>query len=131
MNTSLLQSMTSAVENGQAQRLTVTIAKSLIGKKIRTIYFGHAGQDDVDEFIIGEIISEYDIASRNNDCPGYTSRANYWESYMSKSQLDRAKNTFQILNSDGKETYIRALPENYGKFTCSDSDRFVHFVIAE
>ena len=41
------------MQSKTAKVLTTDIAESLKGKKIRTIYFGHKGQDGVDEFVVG------------------------------------------------------------------------------
>ena len=40
------------------QILTVEIAKSLIGKRIQTVYSGYRGQDGDDTFVIGQVVSE-------------------------------------------------------------------------
>jgi len=126
--------MRAAVENKTAKILTTDIAESLKGKKIRTIYFGHRGQDDVDEFVIGEVISELDYyRNLKEDCydnhpKGFTNRAEEWESWMSENQLARYRNTMLLLTADGRNTFIRAHASNRGAFSCSDVDRFVYFI---
>lgn len=126
-----LNEMKKAVDSKEAQILTVELAKQLKGKSISTIYFGYKGQDGVDNFVVGEIKSHYDLAkeeSYNQHDPRFATRADYWESYMSDAQLNEEKSTLMLLAQDGRETYIRAHSFNCGVFTCSDSDRFVYFV---
>jgi hypothetical protein len=126
--------MRESVKSGKAQILTVSLAESLKGKRIRTVYFGYHGQNGVDDFVVGNVVSEYEYY-RNlkedcfNDHPkGFKNRAEYWESYMSPDRIGETKNTLVLLSADGKNTRIFASKENNGAFTCSDSDRFVYFV---
>lgn len=129
-----LQEMRSAVETKTANVLTLENAKSLKGKKIRTIYFGYKGQDGVDEFVVGEVISalEYYRNLKENcfiDHPkGFKNRVEYWESYMTKSQLLEIKNSYKIITVDGRDTYISTEPGE-DVFTCSDADRYVYFIV--
>jgi hypothetical protein len=125
-----LKQMREAANNGTAQELTIDLAKSLIGKKIVTIYFGYEGQDGIDEFVIGEIISEYDY-HKTKPCDGYASRSDYWESYMEPSALERTKQTLTIITSDGRDTAIRVDKSQDSRFHCSDEDRTVLFLICE
>lgn len=118
---------------GKGEILTVETAKKLIGKRIHTIYSGYKGQDGEDEFVIGKIVSELEYyRNLKEECfennPNYKNRAEYWESYMSDEQLWEANNKMVIITEDGRNTFIYAFPFNDGKFTCSDSDRFVYFV---
>jgi len=129
-----LQELREAVANKSAKILTIDIANQLKGKRIATIYFGYHGQDGIDEFIVGDIISELDY-NRNlqEDCfvnhpKGYKNRAEYWESYMTSDQLKKYRNQYLLLAVDGRNTWIRAHEENDGAFTCSDSDRFVYYI---
>ena len=50
--------MTSQEIFAAKQILTVEIAKSLIGKRIQTVYSGYRGQDGDDTFVIGQVVSE-------------------------------------------------------------------------
>lgn len=95
--------MRTAVHDGTAQVLTAEKVKSLTGKTIATIYFGYRGQDGIDEFIVGEVKDEYPC----------------------HSGLGMVK---QLFAQDGRATYIRLHPFNFGVFTCSDSDRDVYFI---
>lgn len=52
-----LNEMRELVKSGKAQVLTVDKVTELKGKEISTIYFGYAGQDGVDNFIVGDIIN--------------------------------------------------------------------------
>jgi hypothetical protein len=129
-----LQEMREAVNNRTAKVLTLEIAKNLIGKKINTIYFGYRGQDGVDEFVVGNVISEMDYyRNLKEDCyidhpKGFKNRAEYWESYMPANVLSEYNNTMLLVTDDGRHTAIRAHKENDGVFTCSDVDRFVYFI---
>ena len=129
-----LQELRGSVANKSAKILTIDIATQLKGHRIATIYFGYSGQDGIDEFVIGDVVSELDYyRNLKEDCytnhpKGFKNRAEYWESYMNESQLNRYKNTMIILTNDGRHTFIRAHEENHGAFTCSDVDRFVYFI---
>ena len=126
--------MYEAVENKIAKVLTVETAKALKGKKIRTIYFGYKDQNGVDEFVVGEVVSELEYyRNLKEDCyidhpKGFKNRAEYWESYMPADVISEYRNTMLLVTSDGRHTAIRAHKENNGVFTCSDVDRFVYFV---
>jgi len=127
-----LKDLRTAVENKEAKVLTIALANQLKGKRIATIYFGYKGQDGINEFTVGEIVSELEIARRDvafsEIDPRFNNRAEYWESYMTESQLNEEKSTLHLLTDEGKETYIRAHSFNKGEFTCSDSDRNVFFI---
>lgn len=128
----LLKSMRQAVENKTAKVLTLDLAKQLIGKRIQTIYFGYRGQDGTDDFVVGEIVSDLEYhRNLNEDCyknnPKFKNRAEYWESYMSESELNARKNSLKLIAADGRDTYIITQP-NENVFTCSDADRYVYFV---
>lgn len=115
------------------QVLTVEIAKSLIGKRIQTVYSGYRGQDGDDNFVIGDVVSELEYyRNLKEECyendPKFKNRAEYWESYMSEKQLSEAKSKMVLITADGRNTFIYAHSFNNGAFTCSDSDRFVYYV---
>lgn len=126
----LLKEMHCAHENHEMESLTVSIAEKLKGKKIQTLYFGYNGQDGADEFIVGDIVSEYDLAKLDTTAEGFANRAEYWESYMSGDQLQEKKNILTLLRSDNSSTFIKAYTFE-GDFWCSDSDRYVFFRLAE
>lgn len=87
------------------QFLTIEIAESLNGKRIQTVYAGYCDQDGTDDFIVGEIKREtYPNGKQGEIC---------------------------LFASDGRNTYIRAHSFNEGYFTCSDSDRFVFYVVID
>jgi len=118
------------------QILTVEIAKSLIGKRIQTVYSGYRGQDGDDDFIIKDVVSELEYyRNLNEECyrndPKFKNRAEYWESYMTKRQLSERRNKMVIIAEDGRNTFIYADPFNEGAFTCSDIDRFVYYVLVD
>lgn len=127
-----INEMRTAYFNNELEVLTLDAAKSLEGKKIQTFFFGYDHQDGVDEFVIGEIISEYELAKRNTE--GFkTNQAEYWESYMTEKQLNEMKTTLQIITTDGRKTYIRHNPiwNRDNEFHCSDVDRTVFYRVAE
>lgn len=118
-------------KNGKMEILTIEDIEKLKGKEITTLYYGYRGQDGIDNFTVGEIISEYDSAARDTNVTGFANRAKEWESFMSRDRLNDTKNTYLLFTADGRNTYIKAHPFNDGAFTCSDSDRFVFFLINE
>jgi hypothetical protein len=122
-------------KEGKLETLTFEKAKQLKGKRIQTIYFGYSGQNGVDDFFVGDIVSEYDLAKKDTTSKGYKNRAEYWESYMTKKQIQDTKNTLCLLRKDGSKTYIRShyiVPlKKQDDFTCSDSDRYVQFRVVE
>ena len=134
----LLNKMREAVNNGTAQVLTLEKAQQLKGKKIRTIYFGYQHQDGVDEFVVGDIISELEYyrnlkeESYQND-PKFNNRAEYWESYMTELQLDDRKTRLLLLRQEGTSANFSCHTkyDNFYKeptFTGSDADREVYFI---
>lgn len=91
------------------------------------MYFGYSGnENEVYKMSVGDIVSELEYYSKQ-PCEGYKSRAEYWKSYMSEKQLNDKESTLLLLDSDGKDKFIRA-HLNSGlfdehTFTCSDADR--------
>ena len=118
----LLREMRNLANAGKLETLTVAKAKQLKGKKIQTIYFGYAGQDGADEFVIGEIVKSHTLFG--NQDPEFQSTAS------KKYYYD-----YDLLAEDGRQTFIRTntnpLNPNNGVFWCSDSDRFVYFRLVE
>lgn len=117
------------------QVLTLEIAKTLKGKKIATTHpVYRANTPSVTEFVVGEIISEWDLAAKNVDLKNFPqgNQQLYWASYMSEERIQEQKNTLNLLAADGTDNYIRChLYTGYFEqptFTCSDADREVYFV---
>lgn len=116
--------------------LTLEAAKELKGKKIATTHpvYKH-NTPRVDSFVVGEIISEWDLAERNLNFDKFPNQQLYWASYMSAEQINEAKSTLVLLAEDGTNHYIRChlhLPFfSVPVFTCSDVDREVYYVILE
>lgn len=129
----LLPMMRKLSQNNQLRPLTVKAAKELKGKRIRTIYFGYRGQDGVDDFIVGDIVTNYDRASQRPDAT-YGTQAKYWDSYMTGEQIDNEKTTLAILDNTGNKSYFQAHTKYYNfygdehTFTCSDADRTVYYI---
>ena len=124
-------SFISAIENGTAQVLTVTAAKSLIGKKIAWMYSGYQGNDNsVKESVIGRIVSEWDYYSEQ-PMEGYSSRADFWNTHMSPSRIEAAKQKLLILDEQGELTYMYSHSDFFEEptFVCSDNDREVYFIL--
>lgn len=84
-HTPLLIEMKYADSKNELQQLNINNVQSLIGKHIQTLYYGYDGQDGVDDFVVGEVVSEYEIASREIMDDGRT-RAQYWDSFMSEGK---------------------------------------------
>ena len=121
------------IESGEAKVLTVEAARSLEGKAIYWMYFGsHENQNQVYTCVIGNIVSEIQYYE-TQPCEGFSSRAEYWRSYMKERQLDEKENTLILLDEDGKDTLMRARLKNsffdVPTFTCSDADRECYFLL--
>lgn len=118
---------------GKLKYLTLSDAIKLRGKRIETIYFGYAGQDGIDNFVVGNVVSEYDyykFYAKEDGFPnekGYQNRAEYWESYLPAVDLVRVKNRLILLREDGSNTNI-FIGIDGETFCCSDADRFVSFL---
>lgn len=116
------------------KNLTLEIAKTLIGKEIKTSYSGYKSQGFEDKFIIGSIVSQFELAE-NEDFSTidsrFKTRAEYWESYMSIDQLFESKNKMYIITNDGRNTFIYCDNRIVGEkvFCCSDDDRYVSFEV--
>lgn len=121
-----INEMRQLVADKKTNLLTIDKANGLIGKEISTIYFGYRGQDGVDQFVVGEIISEYELAKRQ-PVDGYANRADYWEDNLAPEKIEAYKRELAILTSDGRDTFIRCYSDE-GIFWCSDSDRFVQYI---
>lgn len=126
--TQLIEKMREAHEKGELSLLTISNVESLKGKRIQTIYFGYNGQDGVDDFVVGEVLSEYDRAAREIMDDGRT-RAEYWDSFMSADKLKVKKEDLTIITADGRDTFIRYASQwsHDGTFHCSDVDRAVFY----
>lgn len=130
-----IKEMRELVKDGTAKILTVEAAKSLIGKKIQTIYFGYSGQDGVDEFIVGNISNALELAEKS-PIEGYNNRADYWKSYMTEKELEQYATKLVLLDATGNDHSINCHSkyDNFFTeltFTCSDADRPVYYVIAQ
>lgn len=124
------------------QILTVEIAKSLIGKKIACTNPEYKyNKPRVSEFIVGQIISEWDYAAnRVYPCQKgkyvqYENFQQYWNSYMSERQIDVCKTDLLLLDDKGERQY-KCSPKysnwfNEPTFFGSDADREVYYVIVD
>lgn len=133
-----LSKMKSLVKSGKTKFLTLEAARNLKGKRIQTIYFGFRGQDGSSEFVVGDIISEWDyFLNLKEDCfpdeKGHKNRTEYWQSWMTEEQIKRTKEELLLLTENGEDTYIRYIPdfENGHRMTCGDADRDVSYVISK
>ena len=130
-----LNEMRQLVNEGKTEILTVEIAKKLKGKRISTIYFGYSGQDGIDSFVVGDVVSEFEYyRNKKEECypnkQGHRNRAEYWESYMTEEQLAEVKDKLILTDKEGRNTNIFTNSwYDGGEFCCSDMDRFVSFVI--
>lgn len=130
-----LNDMRLAARNGELRELSISDFPDIIGKRIQTIYFGYAGQDGVDDFTVGELVSLWDLAGREEyEEVGsmYQTRQEYLEDYLSDKQISDEQNCLTILTNEGRDTYINLHQELGNKmFTCSDVDRVVLYRIVE
>lgn len=136
-----LQEMREIVERGEAQFLTIEAARELKGKKIQTIYFGYEHQDGTDEFVVGDLVSEWEYYRnlKENCYPdekGHQNRTEYWASFMTPEQIKRSKEQLELLDAEtGDLTFIRYTPEddfeNDHVMWCSDVDRGVLYIMAD
>lgn len=125
-----------AIQNGTAKVLTLEIAKTLIGKKIQTKYFGYKGQNGIETFVVGGFKTEMQLAAERRYTCNYwkfKNFAQYWLSYMTPNQIEEKETTIILTKKGGKPTFIRCqskLNNFYSEptFTCSDADREVYFV---
>lgn len=128
-----LNEMRALAKAGKLNYLTLSDAIKLRGKRIETIYFGYAGQDGIDNFVVGNVVSEYDyykFYAKEDGFPneeGYQNRAEYWEFYLPAAQLVRLKNRLILLRKDGSQTNLFVGIDGE-TFCCSDEDRFVSFL---
>ena len=117
-----------AIENGEAQVLTVAKAQELKGKSIHWMYIGDsANYNEIYEMVVGDITTEYDYYAKND-----TERLNR----MSEERITGAKETKILLDSEGKWNYLRAYTGaasffQEDTFTCSDDDREIYFIVCE
>jgi len=133
--------MRDIVARKEANLLTIDAAHELKGKKIQTFYFGYAGQDGTDEFVVGDLISQWEYYRHlKEDCypdeKGHQNRTEDWESWMSPQQIKCRKEQLELLNGEtGDQTYIRYTPgddyDNNHIMWCSDVERYVFYIIAE
>lgn len=126
-----LQEMITLVDEGKAQVLTIERAKELKGKAISTIYFGYAGQDGIDHFVVGDVVSKLEYyRNLKEDCypdkHGFQNRAEYWEAIMTEEELEECRNRNFLFTEDGRNTFIQEAGN--GVFWCSDIDRWVFYV---
>ena len=112
--------------------LTLESAQELKGKKIEARYPGYLNQGGTKTFVVGEIISEYDLAKKDTSIsnPKFSNRAEYWESYMDKKQLEETKYRLCLLTEEGVDTFIKAYTFE-GLFWCGDSDRYVDYILCD
>lgn len=130
-----------AINNHQAPHLTVEVAKQLKGRRIASMYFGYNGQDGYNDFVIGDVVSEYDYYQNlkeehfQESSSKYKNRTEYWESYMSNEQILIRKHTM-ILLDENYSNRLHYYAYNCGffeepTFTCSDADRVVFFILID
>lgn len=129
-----LEEMRELHKQEKLKLLTLDQIPSLIGKKICTIYFGYAGQDHVDEFVVKGVESKWDFASKEIMKDGRT-RSEYWDSYMTKRQKEDAQNTMCIIRDvkehERQNTFIHCDKRMNEFFWCSDEDRAVFYMEVE
>lgn len=85
--------------------LTLELAKQLKGKKVRIQSHGYAGQDTDVVIKIGKIESEYNLAKKVKNICGFSTQAEYWESFMTQDRLKEVKSRLVLLTDSGKPTF--------------------------
>lgn len=116
-----VEEMKKAVQVGDSRILTIEKAKGLTGKKIATIYFDFkpSQQPKVDEFVVGEIKSEFDL---------HPDQKSVIREFKSKPHLiKKMKSTLEIITIEGRRTSLRAYPFRSEIFTGPDTDYEVWF----
>jgi hypothetical protein len=113
--------------------LTVERAKELKGKTIEWFYFGY-NPTKVETMVVGDIVNKWEY-NKAQPYDGYSSRTEYWKSYMSEAQMEHCKNRLILLDADGNNTYVYCdTKDGWFKeltFVCSDSDREVYFRVID
>jgi hypothetical protein len=97
-----LAEMKEAVLQGKTQVLTIDRVKRLAGKRIATIFFDLQPQHQhiVDEFVVGEIRSEFDL---------HPNQKSVLKELKSNPHLiRRMKSTMEILTREGRRTFLKA-----------------------
>ena len=124
--------------NGQV--LTFEVAKTLIGKRIAvTSPESRENSPKVREFTVKGFMSEWDKAGQE-ECTGWNSRKEYWESYMTNVKINELKNTYLIITeyewiSYWSKVAVRCYVDSYyfsePTFHGSDNDREVYYINIE
>ena len=120
-NMATIEEMKSAVIGGDRRILTLEKVKALTGKRIGTIYFDFqpSQHPKVDEFIVGEIKSEFDL---------HPDKKSVMKEFKDRPHLiKRMKTTLEIITDDGRRTFLRANAVNSGIFTGPNADYEVWF----
>jgi hypothetical protein len=117
-----------AMQNKEASHLTVELAKSIKGKEIIAYAPGYRDQYVCERFVVGDVISEWDLAAKDETASGYANRQEYWKSIFNDKRVEESKQKIVLLKENGENTYMFA--HDGSVFTCGDVDRFVSFVIA-
>lgn len=126
-----LELIKAAIQEKKALFLTTDAVENLTGKEIITYTGGYIEQYVCRRFVVGEVISCWDLAARDTNVEGFENRQQYWASYMSKNQINNEKKKFTILDSEGQKTHINTDQFSDGSFWSGDSDRYVSYIICE
>lgn len=119
------------------QLLTLTVAKTLIGKTISVTNNEYsANTPSVRTGKVLDIKSQWDLANEEDYTgidPKYATRQEYWKSYMSKKQVEEMQNSLTLIGDnqlnagcDVKSTWYDE-PTFYG----SDADRAIYYVVED
>jgi hypothetical protein len=116
-----LEEMQNAVQEGATKILTLERAKGLKGKRIATIIFDFQPphRHKVDEFIIGDIKSEFDLQP---DQRGVLKEYKEWPHIIRRMKL-----TYEIITHDNRRTSLRTQSYRNEIFTGPDIDNEVWF----
>lgn len=122
-----LQIIRTAMQNNQASYLTVDVAKSIKGKEIIAYAPGYRDQYVCERFIVGDVISEWDLAAQDKSADGFENRQDYWASFFSETRVKQSQMKIVLLKESGESTYMFAHEGSI--FSCGDVNRWVSFVI--
>ena len=111
------------------QVLTIGKAKELTGKYIYITNFEYWGNDPTVRRVLVDPISKWDAAAKDHTAKGFSSRQEYWESFMTEKQIEQTKKCFSIgLNELGNLEGSTLNATDDTPFFGSDEDREIYYI---
>lgn len=128
-----MTTVNNVINHGQV--LTLSAIQNLIGKTIRCTSCEYDwNKVEVIYLTVCNVISEWHAAARPGGLYGnfkdsrYSNQQEYWEGYMTPSQIEDKKCRYKVLDADGNVWFTCDIRTEEKAFFGSDSDRFVFFV---